>query len=320
MMNRIRSLVATLVVGVSMAMALPSAWALPSVQDVQASVERGDWLQAERQLKEVVEAKPQSARAHYLYAEVLVHNQRYAQAARHMEQARALDGSLTFTDPQKFFALERALQAELGKTSRTTGPATAAAPAGVTPARVEASGGPSLGSIAFVAGVVVLGVVAWRLVSRRRSVPIRPFQGGPGAAGLSGTPGAPNGWGPGGPGGPGAVARPGMGTVGMAALGGVAAGLLAERLLHGNTAAASTPPSAGNGAGLEPHGGPEAAAHRPGSPHDDSLWADDPGLRNRPMDWGHGSGWAAAGPAAGDAGGGFDSGFDGGDGGGDGGW
>ena len=43
---------------------LGSAQALPNVDEVQAAAQRGDYVGAEKMMREVVAAKPDSARAH----------------------------------------------------------------------------------------------------------------------------------------------------------------------------------------------------------------------------------------------------------------
>ena len=47
------------------------AWALPTAQEVQAEVQQGRYARAEEMMREVVAAKPDSAKAHYVYAEIL---------------------------------------------------------------------------------------------------------------------------------------------------------------------------------------------------------------------------------------------------------
>src|ERR1700749_500749 len=83
-----------------------SAMALPSVNDVQAAVKAGDFPKAETMMQEVVAAKPESPRAHYLYAEILAHDAKFADAAAESRKARELDPTLKFTDPAKFRSFE----------------------------------------------------------------------------------------------------------------------------------------------------------------------------------------------------------------------
>ena len=45
-------------IGLSFALLAPLAWALPSVADVQAQVQKGHYAEAESMMREVVAAKP----------------------------------------------------------------------------------------------------------------------------------------------------------------------------------------------------------------------------------------------------------------------
>ena len=91
-----------LFVTVALAVWAFSAAALPSVDAVQAEVQKGRYAQAETMMQEVVAAKPGSARAHYIYAEILAHNKRFDEARRQVSAAREIDPALSFTEPAKF--------------------------------------------------------------------------------------------------------------------------------------------------------------------------------------------------------------------------
>ena len=60
-------------------------------------------------MREVVAAKPGSAKAHYVYAEILAHDGKIALAAEEAQKARLLDPDVKFTDPEKFRSFEAAL-------------------------------------------------------------------------------------------------------------------------------------------------------------------------------------------------------------------
>src|ERR1700712_3500752 len=100
--------------------AIAAQAAVPSVTDVQAQIQQGHYAQAQTMMQEVVAAKPGSARAHYIYAEILAHNERFADAARETAAAKKLDPSLAVTDPEKFKAFERLID---GEQARSTAPA-----------------------------------------------------------------------------------------------------------------------------------------------------------------------------------------------------
>ncbi|HTJ07901.1 MAG TPA: tetratricopeptide repeat protein, partial [Caldimonas sp.] len=64
------------------------AWALPTLQEVETEVQAGRYAQAETMMREVVDAKPGSAKAHYIYAEILAHQGKVALAAAEAQKAR----------------------------------------------------------------------------------------------------------------------------------------------------------------------------------------------------------------------------------------
>jgi uncharacterized membrane protein YgcG len=97
------------------------ALAAPNVKDVEAAVSAGNYGQAESMLVEVVRAHPDSARAHYMYGQVLDHNGKSADGLAQIEQARTLDPSLKFTDASRFRAVERHIQANADAAARGRG-------------------------------------------------------------------------------------------------------------------------------------------------------------------------------------------------------
>ncbi len=276
-----------------------AAWALPTVQDVEAQVQQGHYAQAETMMREVVDAKPGSARAHYIYAEILAHNANFAKASEEAATAQRLDPKIGFTDPDKFRSFQQTLQRELNPPARarTTSVVPTYAPAPVQESR---SGG--IPGWVWGLGLVVLAIVLWRGFSNSRA----QSMGGPGAMGggnpypVNGPVGGPPGYGPGGGYGP-VMQQGGGGSgllgTGLAVAGGVAGGMLIDEMLHRR--------SDGGGGFI---GGANAA-------DSSSFTSPDPAateLENRQVDFGNGGdSW--------DSGGGsFDGG--GGDSGGGGGW
>jgi hypothetical protein len=78
-----------------MALAIPFAsFALPSLDEVQAEVQRGDYAQAESAMREVVKARPDSVKAHSVHAGILAHNRRFDQAAQKARLASNRHSSL----------------------------------------------------------------------------------------------------------------------------------------------------------------------------------------------------------------------------------
>ena len=232
-----------LIVSLALAGLSVLAWALPTLQQVEAQVRQGNYAQAESMMREVVAAKPDSARAHYVYAEILAHDGKLAQAVAEARAARTIDPDVKFTDPEKFRTFEAALLRAQNPTARspqTPSPVESRAPVQVAPARAPASVG--MPGWVWLAGMAAIGFVLWRMFSRSRAEATAAGVGAPGTA--YGTPmqagaaGVPFGAAPGASGapyGPGyAPQRPGSGMlgVGLGAAGGVAAGMLAERMLN----------------------------------------------------------------------------------------
>ncbi len=225
------------ILSVALVTASALAWALPSLQDVETQVAQGHYTQAESMMKEVVAAKPNSARAHYVYAEILAHDGNVARAADEARLARQIDPDIRFTTPEKFRSFEASLQRAQAPAPRTSvAPSTTAvAPAAMAP--VAAPGG--LPSWVWLAGLAVVAFFLWRGFSRSSANASAGAVAAPGAS--AGAPAGPNammqpGMQPGAmPYGAGYPAqRPGGGMMGlgMAAAGGVAAGVLADQLLN----------------------------------------------------------------------------------------
>lgn len=277
---------------------LGTAQALPTVDQVQAAAKAGDYAGAEKMMREVVAAKPDSARAHYVLAEILAHQRQFDDAAAHTRRARALDPAIKFTDPAKFSAFEQLLQREQAAAARADRssalepvPAPRAVP--VEPARpVERAG--SAGGVPIwllVAGAILFIGIAVSFMRRRTAAQVQQPAFGGGGYG----PGAGMGYGAGMPMQPGS-SGPGMLGVGLGVAGGVAAGMLAERLLHGDH-------DQGNLQGHADAGG-AAGGLIPGSFGGDAGVADE--LTRRDIDFGSGDGWGGGDAGGGDLGGGSD--------------
>jgi hypothetical protein len=79
------------------------ALALPTPKDIEAAVAAGQYAQAESMLREVLQDKPQSAKAHYELGQVLAHLQRYKEAQIALQKAKDIDATLKFAaSPEKF--------------------------------------------------------------------------------------------------------------------------------------------------------------------------------------------------------------------------
>jgi hypothetical protein len=219
-----------------------NAFALPTVDEVQAEIGRGNFAHAETMMQEVVASKPGSARAHYVYGEILAHNKRFDEAAKQVARAKAIDPAIGFADPAKFRSFEQLLDRELRQAKPAAALTTPVVPADRAQAQAESSA--STPSWIWILGLAGVGLVGWILLSRRRQA-ASPSTGLMGAAPNGAVATSPVGYGAG-PGygvspGPG----PGMLGVGLAAAGGVAAGMMAARLLDGQHASSSAAVSGG---------------------------------------------------------------------------
>ena len=250
-----------------------SAWALPSVQDVESAVKQGQYAQAESMMKEVVDAKPNSAKGHYLYAEILARNGRFTQATEEARAAERLDPAIHFTQPEKFRQFQQLLAREQSAptsptrttqtpATQTPSPADSVAPVVVArepaqrTAETRSSGIPGW---VWLAGLLALGFVLYRGFARSRA-----------ASGVigqpTGQPGYGSSYGPGGSMGPAGYGQnagypqggmpygaqppgrqgPGWVGTGLAAAGGVAAGMMLDRALHQNDGNVGHQASAGD--------------------------------------------------------------------------
>lgn len=251
-----------------------TAFALPSVDAVRTEVAQGHDARAEEMIREVLAARPDSARAHYVHAEILAHLGRFAQAAGEAAQARRLDPALSFTQPDTFKTFEAMLTREQASAAGLRAPAT---PLQMAPA--GSSGG--VPGWVWGGGLALLAALALsRLTSARQPAPVAapaawtPAPAAPGMGGMA----APYGMAPTAPA---AGAGSGLLGAGLAAAGGVAAGMLAERLMEGHREPAT---------GTWWNTAPAPAAFQP--------WGDSAGeaaaareLEERPIDWGTGDGW-----------------------------
>lgn len=251
-----------------------TAAALPTVEEVQAEVGRGNYAHAETMMQEVVTAKPGSARAHYIYGEILAHNKRFDEAAKQVARAKAIDPAVAFTDASKFKAFEQLLEREQRQVKPTAAISTPTAPISKQQAPVESSGLPVW---LWMLGLACVGAVALTMFNRRRQVVAAPSGLAPGSAVATGS----TGYGPG----PGYGQAPGAGSgmlgVGLAAAGGVAAGMLASRLLEGHHDSATSSPTASSAGGLVPGMFDDAPAENSAAQE----------LEQRDVDFGAGDGW-----------------------------
>jgi uncharacterized membrane-anchored protein YhcB (DUF1043 family) len=171
-------LAATLFCAVSVCLSLGAdAATTPTAREVAAALDRGDYAGAQQMMVEVVQAHPDSARAHYLYAEILDHNGQPVQALSELNLARKYDPTMHFTDPAHLAAIERrirndAARASGGTANNSNGSAgmNAATAATAMPAVQQAAhhGVPAFVWLIIVIALVV-GILAWGVRRARRN-------------------------------------------------------------------------------------------------------------------------------------------------------
>jgi tetratricopeptide (TPR) repeat protein len=292
------------------------ALALPTLAEVEAEVRASRYSQAEAMMAEVVQAKPASAKARYIYAEILAHNRQYEAATTQLREARRLDPATGYADAGRVKAFEDQLQRTMARAHQPgslagTGAVIGAAPDAQAPAATSqmrqapaqttthaapmrndaGGGGASLMSWLLPIGAVVLLVVLVRAFLQRqrneRQVAYAPQPGNWNASapvGMGGgMGGAGGGYAPGQQpyGSPYGSAPTGGGALrtGLAVAGGLAAGVMVERMLHGNEARAAEAPAHA----LEPQ--PALGNGNVGGV------AEDVDFERRGIDFGQGDGW-----------------------------
>jgi uncharacterized protein len=226
----------------------------PTVDQIYAAASSGRLDQAQQMMNQVLADHPDSARAHYVQAELYAREGKTALARSELARAEQLKPGLPFANPRSV----QELKAQLGL-GRVLGPAGAhSAPAGTQ----------------FPWGTVLILAVAigilW-MVFRRRSAAVQYPAVGPGMGGA-----APGAYGPG-------VGQPPMGGgIGSGIAGGLASGLavgagvvageaLAHHFLDGGRSGGVIPSAEAADSGLDnaDMGGSDFGMSDPGSGWDD---------------------------------------------------
>lgn len=240
----------------SLGLGAPVFAAEPSLHEVYQAAGAGKLDDAQRMMREVLQAHPNSGKAHYVEAELLAKQGQLKGAASELATAEKLAPGLPFANAQAVSSLREIVS----RHPASTLPPVAQMPPQVAPVSHEASGFP-LGMLGL--GLALIAFIAWasRFMSRR-TVPGAVAGNQPAFAGSgyppSATPMSPYGAAPQGYGMPNAApaAAPGMGSQmlgGLATGAAVGAGVVAgEALLHrfmdGHKASAlDTSPSTGQG-------------------------------------------------------------------------
>ena len=157
----------------ALTLALAAGWALalPSPKDIEAAVGAGQLPQAETMLREVLQAKPQSAKAHYELGQVLARQGKYFEAQQALDQAKTIDPTLKFaTSPEAFAKTYDTVLAQVrGAPSLASAKADVAPPAAPVAQAAPASPAPSGGFNLMYVWIAAAGLVVLGLVLRRRA-------------------------------------------------------------------------------------------------------------------------------------------------------
>jgi hypothetical protein len=230
-MVMLKRIAAPLVLGVALAWAVPVLAADPTVDEVYQAARAGHLDQAQQLMDQVLKDHPNSAKAHYVEAELSARAGNFGRAREELGTAQRLDPGGGFAKPESLAALQR----ELARGTVSRGPVGSYPTAPRVVERHSSFPWPII--LLVVAGVVI----AWALFSRRNAAQYGGYPQYPGGVPPAGGPapgggyGVPPGYGPAGYGyGPPAGGGMGSGIVGGLASGlaigaGVAAG---EELVH----------------------------------------------------------------------------------------
>ena len=102
--------VLAIALAIAIAAAVASAAQIPSLDEVYRTASAGDLPRADAMMQEVLSAYPNSARAHYAYAQILAAEGRTATARSQLNQAEQIAPGLPFVSPQALAGLKRRLQ------------------------------------------------------------------------------------------------------------------------------------------------------------------------------------------------------------------
>ena len=137
---------------------LPVLAAVPSVNDIETLVKQGDLSRARAGIEQVIRAKPDSAKAYYLYAQILHAQRQDAPARQALLKAEQLSPAMEFTNDPEYL---RRFKAELQLPA-------AGFKVPATPARQSGSGSLFVILLVVLGGIVLMVLVVWRIQTRKQ--------------------------------------------------------------------------------------------------------------------------------------------------------
>ena len=192
------------------------AFAEATLPEVYKAVQSGQMAKADAMMKEVLQNHPNSAKAHYVAAELYAKEGKVEAARNHFIKAQNLAPGLPFAQPESV----QKLQVQLASTQ-------------VAPAVSQTS----IFSNPLFWGLIAILVIGVVIVMKRRKAEAVQVYNAP-SAGYPGTPGGPVG-NPGGPGGPGYPGAPAAGGMGGGLMGSLATGAALGAGMYAGQALAS---------------------------------------------------------------------------------
>jgi tetratricopeptide (TPR) repeat protein len=192
------------------------AFAEATLPEVYQAVQSGQMAKADVMMKEVLQNHPNSAKAHYVAAELYLKEGKVDVARNHFIKAQNLAPGLPFAQPESVQKLQVQLASGAG-----------------APAASQAS----IFSNPLFWGLIAILVIGVIIVMKRRKAEAVQVYNAP-SAGYPGTPGGPAGY-PGGPGGPGYPGAPAAGGMGSGLMGSLATGAALGAGMYAGQALAS---------------------------------------------------------------------------------
>ena len=193
-----------------------AAFAEATLSEVYQAVQSGQMAKADVMMKEVLQNHPNSAKAHYVAAELYLKEGKVEVARNHFIKAQNLAPGLPFAQAESV----QKLQVQLAGTQ-------------VAPATSQTS----IFSNPLFWGLIAILVIGVVIVMKRRKAEAVQVYNAP-SAGYPGAPGGPAGY-PGGPGGPGYPGAPAAGGMGSGLMGSLATGAALGAGMYAGQALAS---------------------------------------------------------------------------------
>jgi hypothetical protein len=147
---------------------LPAFAAEPSLHEVYQAANSGHIAEAQGMMKEVLQSHPNSGKAHYVEAELLVKQGKLAQAGNELATAEKLSPGLSFATPDSVSNLKSALSLHVAHTPTSLSVQQHYAPQPVEPAKPQSNFPWRL--LAVGLGLVAFIVWASRWMTRRNAV------------------------------------------------------------------------------------------------------------------------------------------------------